>query len=48
VLARRGANERPEFVVMREHSDDAGDCSGHVAMKKLLDLNPRPDGGFLL
>jgi LacI family transcriptional regulator len=46
VLARRGAEERQEFIVMREHGDDAGDRSGFGAMKQLLQLKPRPDGVF--
>ena len=31
---------------MREHGDDAGDHTGYLAMKRLLELNPRPDGVF--
>jgi LacI family transcriptional regulator len=46
VLAARGIKERPEFVVMREHGDDAGAASGYAAMKALLDRKPRPDGVF--
>uniref|UniRef100_Q02BT8 Transcriptional regulator, LacI family n=1 Tax=Solibacter usitatus (strain Ellin6076) TaxID=234267 RepID=Q02BT8_SOLUE len=36
----------PEYVVMREHGDDAGEASGYEAMKQLLDLNHPPDGVF--
>jgi LacI family transcriptional regulator len=35
-----------EYVVMREHGDDAGEASGYEAMKRLLDLKQRPDGVF--
>jgi LacI family transcriptional regulator len=35
-----------EYVVMREHGDDAGEASGYQAMKRLLDLKQRPDGVF--
>jgi LacI family transcriptional regulator len=35
-----------EFVVMREHGDDAGEASGYEAMKRLLELKHRPDGVF--
>src|SRR3954454_14818189 len=33
VLAGRGVADRPEYVVMRERGDDAGERSGHAAMK---------------
>jgi LacI family transcriptional regulator len=46
VLAQRGVQERPEFVVMRGRGDDAGDRSGYAAMKGLLERDPRPDGVF--
>ena len=36
----------PEYVVMREHGDDAGEASGYDAMKLLLALRERPDGVF--
>jgi LacI family transcriptional regulator len=36
----------PEYVVMREHGDDAGEASGYDAMKRLLALEQRPDGVF--
>jgi LacI family transcriptional regulator len=35
-----------EYVVMREHGDDAGEASGYDAMKQLLDLKHPPDGVF--
>jgi LacI family transcriptional regulator len=31
---------------MREHGDDAGDHTGYLAMKRLLELKPHPDGVF--
>jgi LacI family transcriptional regulator len=46
VLARRKIKERPGTVIMREHGDDAGDHTGYLAMKQLLELKPRPDGVF--
>jgi LacI family transcriptional regulator len=46
VLARRNIKERPHTVIMREHGDDAGDHTGYLAMKRLLELKPRPDGVF--
>jgi len=45
-LARRGIEERPGSVVMREHGDDAGERSGYNLMKRLLAQKPRPDGVF--
>jgi LacI family transcriptional regulator len=36
----------PEFVVMREHGDDAGEASGYDAMRRLMELKQRPDGIF--
>jgi LacI family transcriptional regulator len=46
VLAENGIAARPEFIVMREHGDDAGDLSGYEVMQRLLALKPRPDGVF--
>jgi LacI family transcriptional regulator len=46
VLAEKRLPARPEFVVMREHGDDAGDISGYEVMKRLLALKPHPDGVF--
>jgi LacI family transcriptional regulator len=46
VLARRNIKERPDTVVMRAHGDDAGDHTGYLAMKRLLEMKPRPDGVF--
>ena len=46
VLERRNIKERPHTVIMREHGDDAGDHTGYLAMKRLLELRPRPDGVF--
>jgi LacI family transcriptional regulator len=46
VLARRNRRERPGTIIMREHGDDAGERSGYTAMKRLLELQPRPDGVF--
>jgi LacI family transcriptional regulator len=34
------------YVVKGETGDDAGDVSGHEAMVRLLQLDPRPDGVF--
>jgi LacI family transcriptional regulator len=46
VLAGKGIGERQDYIVMREHGDDAGDQAGYAAMKRLLQLKPRPDGVF--
>ena len=46
VLKSAGIKERPEFILMREHGDDAGAASGYAAMKALLEVKPRPDGLF--
>ena len=46
VLCRRKIPERPGTVILREHGDDAGDRSGYQAMRRLLELKPRPDGVF--
>ncbi len=46
VLAGRNLKERTNTVIMREHGDDAGDHIGYLAMKRLLELTPRPDGVF--
>ena len=44
--APQSIKERPHTVIMREHGDDAGDHTGYLAMKRLLELKPRPDGVF--
>jgi LacI family transcriptional regulator len=46
VLAANNLAVLPEYVIRREHGDDAGDTSGYEAMKKFLRLTPRPDGVF--
>ncbi len=46
VLRQREILERPGTVILREHGDDAGDRSGYQAMRRLLELKPRPDGVF--
>ena len=45
-LIDAGREPRPEFVIRREHGDDASDITGCQAMTELLRLNPRPDGVF--
>jgi LacI family transcriptional regulator len=45
-LHARGIAERDDYVIMREHGDDAGEDAGYAAMKLLLDLQPVPDGVF--
>lgn len=35
---------RPEYVVSRDSSDTRADISGYEAMKRLLTMNPVPDG----
>ena len=39
-------NSPAEYVIMREHGDDAGEASGYEAMKRLLAIQQRPDGVF--
>ena len=34
------------YMIVAEHGDKGGDVSGYAAMRKLLQLNPRPDGVF--
>jgi LacI family transcriptional regulator len=46
VLVANGMAALPEYAIRREHGDDAGDTSGYEAMRKLLRLDPRPDGVF--
>ncbi|HUK17885.1 MAG TPA: LacI family DNA-binding transcriptional regulator [Bryobacteraceae bacterium] len=46
VLAAKGIRQREDYIVLREHGDDAGDQAGYSAMKRLLEIKPRPDGVF--
>jgi LacI family transcriptional regulator len=36
----------PNYLIVREHGDDASDQSGHEAMRKLLSISPPPDAVF--
>ncbi len=45
-LNRHGIEVPVEYVFTRPHGDDAGDLTGYVAMKKLLNLRPIPDAVF--
>lgn len=45
-LARHSLVVGPEYVIGREHGDEASDVSGYEVMRKLLRLDPRPDGVF--
>jgi LacI family transcriptional regulator len=45
-LAARGLPLLDSYIVARALGDNAGDLSGYAAMKKLLRLDPRPDGVF--
>ena len=47
-LARHGISLPPEYVVKYGRGDDSGDKAGYGGMKRLLQLNPRPDGVFCL
>jgi LacI family transcriptional regulator len=47
-LARRGIKLRSEYIVTYGRGDDSGDSAGYKGMKRLLQLNPRPDGVFCL
>ncbi len=45
-LLKNGRDYLPEYMVVREHGDDASDITGCEAMTDLLKRNPRPDGVF--
>lgn len=45
-LAQHNLSVGPEYVVNAEEMDAVADESGHDAAKKLLTLDPRPDGIF--
>ena len=45
-MAGHGIKLPPEYVITRERGDEASDRTGHDAMKRLLELDPRPDGVF--
>jgi len=45
-LAKHGIVLPAEYVITREHGDDASDRTGYEAMRRLLELDPRPDGVF--
>ena len=45
-LAAHKIAANPEYLIVREHGDDSSDQSGYEAMRRLLTLNPRPDGVF--
>lgn len=47
-LARHGMSLPPEYIVKYGRGDDSGDVAGYNGMKRLLQLNPRPDGVFCL
>ena len=47
-LARHDWSLPPEYVVTYGRGDDSGDVAGYNGMKRLLQLNPRPDGVFCL
>jgi LacI family transcriptional regulator len=47
-LARHGMSLPPQYVVKYGRGDDSGDVAGYNGMKRLLQLNPRPDGVFCL
>jgi LacI family transcriptional regulator len=38
----------PEYIVTYGRGDNSGDTAGYNGMKRLLQLNPRPDGVFCL
>ncbi len=48
ILARAGMSLPSEYIVTYGRGDDSGDTAGYHGMKKLLQLNPRPDGVFCL
>lgn len=46
VLARHGLEFNPAYVVPGFLYDEGGESSGYTAMRKLLGVEPRPDGVF--
>lgn len=47
-LRRAGMSLPSDYVVTFGRGDDSGDTAGYNGMKRLLQLNPRPDGVFCL
>jgi LacI family transcriptional regulator len=45
-LLRHGRDLRSDYIVSTETGDEAGEASGYHAMKRLLKINPQPDGVF--
>lgn len=45
-LKRHGLTADPNFVINREHADEASDDTGYEAMRQLLALESPPDGVF--
>jgi LacI family transcriptional regulator len=45
-LAKRGLSLSGEYIAKYGSGDDSGDSAGYSGMKRLLALNPRPDGVF--
>ena len=45
-LAHHGLPIRPDYVLNTKKVSELGDAAGYDAVKKLLQLNPRPDGIF--
>jgi len=45
-LTKMGLGVDPELIHNVEHVEEIGDATGYAATKKLLQLNPRPDGIF--
>jgi LacI family transcriptional regulator len=45
-MAEKGPTLPAEYIVSSGHGDDSGDEAGFAAMKRLLELKPRPDGVF--
>jgi len=45
-LLRHGLDVPDSLVVLEDTSDESADTSGYEAMKKLLAIDPRPDGVF--
>ena len=45
-LGKHGLPVRDEYLVKNGPGDDSGDTAGYGGMKRILELNPRPDGVF--
>ncbi|MFZ0233310.1 MAG: LacI family DNA-binding transcriptional regulator [Candidatus Acidiferrales bacterium] len=45
-LTKRGIPRRDDYVVKNGSGDNSGDAAGYGGMRRILELDPRPDGVF--